>query len=68
VRDPDGKSVYNRQGRYFPDSPVKIPVKPGQDGKAWSIEVSPREDFALRLGEGVSEWVSLHESAVLLTK
>ncbi len=68
VRNPEGKVVFNRQGNYYAGSPVEIPVKPGQDDKTWCLEISPREDFALRLGEGVSEWVSLHADSVIKSK
>ena len=68
VKDPNGRTVFNRQGNFYKGAPVEIPVKAGQDGKTWCIEISPREDFALRLGEGVSEWVSLQADSVLKTK
>ena len=65
VLDPNGKSVFNRYGRFSAAEVIRIPVKHGQDNKVWSMKIRPDQDLSVSLENGAASWLSLDKNAVI---
>ncbi|MBR2344221.1 MAG: hypothetical protein IKA71_00350 [Lentisphaeria bacterium] len=65
VSTPDDTVAWTHAGNISRGEMFPVAVPQGMDGKVWRIKVCNVDDFALILGEGISQLISLDPAAVI---